>query len=242
MAKVNVTPSAESATSDQDWIVDVTRILKEHLNWNGVSIAVEANTIVLSSQTGRGIKVDLSAPTYPWADLLGEISLDATGGPNRPDWNKYKGNVYQWQLAVDDQIYNNFHIPHDYVPGSDIYVHVHWSANTAVSNTSGIPTFTIEATYAKGHGQMNFSNNVTVTVANTYIAPYRHMISETTLTANNGTGGKLRSNDIEPDGIIMIRTKLTTNSMVTAPFVHYVDLHYQSTGIGTKNKAPSFYT
>lgn len=242
MAKVNVTPTANSATSDQDWIVDVTRILKEHLNWNGVSLTVEANTIVLSSNTPRGIKVDTVSPTYPWVDLLGEINLDATGGPNRPDWNKYKGNIYQWQMAVDDQVYNNFHIPHDYVPGSDIYVHVHWSANTVVSNTAGAPTFTMEATYAKGHGQMNFSNNVTVTVSNTYIAAYRHMISETALSANNGAGGLLRSNDIETDGIIIIRTKLTQNSMVTEPFIHYVDIHYQSTGIGTKNKAPSFYT
>ncbi len=25
-------------------------------------------------------------------------------------------------------------------------------------------------------------------------------------------------------------------------FVHFVDLHYQSSGIGTKNKSPNFYT
>jgi hypothetical protein len=27
-----------------------------------------------------------------------------------------------------------------------------------------------------------------------------------------------------------------------APFLHYVDIHYQSTGIGTKQKSPPFWT
>jgi len=26
------------------------------------------------------------------------------------------------------------------------------------------------------------------------------------------------------------------------PFVHSIDIHYQSTGVNTKNKAPNFYT
>jgi hypothetical protein len=51
---------------------------------------------------------------------------------------------------------------------------------------------------------------------------------------------------MEVDGIIMCRLYLDSNDIITSggtvnPFVHFVDLHYQSTGIGTKGKAPNFY-
>ena len=29
-----------------------------------------------------------------------------------------------------NEVWNEFHVPHDYVPGSDLYIHVHWSQIT----------------------------------------------------------------------------------------------------------------
>ena len=240
MAETYSHPTAESATADQQWIIDVTRVIKEKLGWSSVDLTVSANSIILSSNTNKGLKVDLVNPTYPYFDLLGTVDVEESGGPNRPNYTTYKSGIKQWQFALDDHIYNNFHLPHDYVPGSNIFVHVHWSTN-AVSS-AGSPTFEIEATFAKGFGQQQFSNNVTVTVSNAYINSYTHMISETQLSSPGGVGSLLNSNDLETDGIICIRTKLLTNTLSVEPFIHFVDLHYQSTGIGTKNKSPNFYT
>ena len=49
---------------------------------------------------------------------------------------------------------------------------------------------------------------------------------------------------LEPDGVVLMRVFLSANTMAgaTDPFMHYCDLHYQSTGIGTKQKTPDFYT
>jgi len=240
MAETYLHNNAESATADQQWIIDVTRVLKDQLGWTGVDLTVSANSIILSSNTGKGIKVDLKNPSYPYFDLLGSVDVDESGGPNRPNYVIYKGNVKQWQFAIGDHIYNNFHLPHDYVPGSNVFVHVHWSTNAASS--AGSPTFQIEATFAKGFGQQQFSNNITVSVSNSYVNTYTHMISETQLSAPAGAGSLLNSNDLETDGIICIRTTLLQNTMSVEPFVHFVDLHYQSTGVGTKNKSPNFYT
>lgn len=212
----------------------------DELGWNGSDLTFSANSIVLSSNTGKGIKVDVNQPTYPFFDLLGEIRVDEGSGSNKPDFNIYKGNIKQYQFSTNSHVFGVFHLPHDYVPNSNIFIHVHWSTN-AVS-TAGSPTFEIEASYAKGFGVMQFSNNVTVTLSNAYVNQYTHMVSETQLSSPSGTGGLLVTGDLETDGLIIIRTRLATNTMSVSPFVHHVDIHYQSTNIGTKNKAPAFYT
>lgn len=56
-------------------------------------------------------------------------------------------------------------------------------------------------------------------------------------------GGLLVTEDLEPDGVILVRTFLSANNMsaATNPFMHYCDLHHQSTGFGAKQKSPDFY-
>jgi len=212
----------------------------DELGWNGTDITVTANSLILSSNTGKGMKVDVLQPSYPFFDLLGEIRVDEAGGATKPDFNIYKGNIKQYQFAVDDHVFGTYHLPHDYVPNSNIFIHVHWSTNAASS--AGSPTFEIEASYSKGFGQMQFSNNVTVTVSNAYISSYTHMVSETQLSAPAGAGSLLVTEDLQTDGLIIIRAKLLTNTMSVLPFVHHMDIHYQSTNIGTKNRSPAFYT
>ncbi len=214
----------------------------DELGWNGDDLTVTANSLVLSSNTGKGVMVDVNQPTYPFFDLLGEIHIDEAGGSTKPDFNIYKGNIKQYQFAVDDHVFGTYHLPHDYVPNSNIFIHVHWSTNAVSSNSAGTPVFEIEATYAKGFGQMQFSNNVTVTCSNAYINSYTHMVSEVQLSSPSGTGGLLVTGDLETDGIIIIRTRLLSNTLSVQPFLHHVDIHYQSTNIGTKNKSPAFYT
>jgi hypothetical protein len=52
---------------------------------------------------------------------------------------------------------------------------------------------------------------------------------------------------METDAVLMCNVHLSANNMtvsgggVPAPFLHFVDVHYQSTNVGTKNRAPSFW-
>lgn len=73
--------------------------------------------------------------------------------------------------------------------------------------------------------------------------------ASTTLTAS-ANAYKYRVIDdahLEPDSLIKVHTFLRANSMTVSsggipePFLDYVDIHYQSTNIGTKQKAPNFY-
>jgi hypothetical protein len=189
----------------------------------------------ISASSGDGIKIDPVVPTFGWRDITAEILTRGVGATD-PDWAQIgSGPFYAYKFALDDVCWMNYHIPHDYLPGSDIYVHVHWipsGTNTAVVKWS------LAYTFARGHNQANFSAAGDST--NIEQAPpgsaYRHMISESTA---------ITIPTLEVDGLLYVKLARVTNGGTDNTddiFVLTADVHYQSTNIGTKNKAPGFYT
>lgn len=202
---------------------------------------------VIPKTSGVGIKLDVDSETFGWRDVIGPVVPKATGAGS-PTRRQYAGgNIYVYSFTTNDVCDFGFHIPHDHVPGSDLYIHVHWSHNG--TDITGNAVFTIYHQYAKGHNQANFSSekNVTVTYATTDIATtpqYRHRIDEVQLSTSGGSASLLDTDAIEPDGYIEGQLKLTTLPTITAGylFVHTLDLHYQSTNLATKARAPDFWT
>ena len=189
---------------------------------------------------GKGLKIDsLGTPTWGWHDLLGAI-IKEEGGASAPNFNVYRGGIKQHQFTVSDEVFIEFHLPHDYAPGTDIFIHTHWSHNSVVS---GNVTWGFECTYAKGHNQAAFPAAVIPTLLQA--APgiaYQHMIAEVQLSAAAPSGIQIDTDDLEVDGIILCRIFLSANTTGAAPFLHFVDIHYQSTNCPTKQKAPDFWT
>lgn len=180
------------------------------------------------------------------AGALGPIVPKASGS-GTPARTLYSGTkIFGMAFAVNDICDIRFHIPHDYAPGTDLYIHAHWSHNgTAISGNLVIDYY---LTYAKGHNQANFSaqKNQTFTYNTTNIATmpqYRHRSDDIQLSTVGGSATLLNTTDIEPDGYCFGEIVLTGLPTITGGdlFIHTIDLHYQSTGIGTKQKAPNFY-
>lgn len=205
--------------------------------------------IVIPKTSGVGIKVDQDAATFGWRDIIGNISPKASGAgsPTRAVYNG--GTLGQYSFAANDVCDFEFHIPHDYVPGTDLYFHVHWSHNG--TSISGNFTSTFSYSYAKGHNQANFAAEKTITVPaydTTDIATtprYRHRIEETALTSDGGSASLTDRALIEVDGLVIGTLKVTSLPTIGGGgklFIHTCDIHYQSTNIGTKAKAPNFYT
>lgn len=221
------------------------------LNSAGVSVTGSmSNTegLVMPKAAGKGIKVDSEGtPTFGWRDLLGVVTPKASGAGN-PVRTLYIGtDIFDWAVNLNDVCDLSYHIPHDYLPDSDVHIHVHWPhTGTAIS---GNIQWTFYHTYAKGHNQANFTAQKAVTTpiyntTNVTTTPqYRHRIEETQLSTAGGSATLANTTDIEVDGLFIGQIKLTTAPTVTggSVFLHYVDIHYQSTGIPTKNKAPNFY-
>ena len=213
------------------------------------SILFESDSLVLPKTSGVGIKVDEVSPTFGWRDMIGNVNPKAqgAGSPSRQIYRA--GTIGQYAFIANDVFDSEFHILHDYLPGSDLYWHIHWSHNgTAIT---GNVVFTSYVTYAKGYNQAAFgvekAPTITYNTVNIATTPqYQHRIDEIQLSTPGGAADKLNSTDIEVDGIILITTKVTTLPTITGGnlFIHFADFHYQSTGVmGTKQRnGPNFYT
>jgi hypothetical protein len=208
-------------------------------------LLVNTTGIVIPRTSGYGIKLDVDDPQWGWNDIIGHIQ-PKTAGAGTPTYATYRGNINGFYFAANDIVDFVFHVPHDYVPGTHMYIHVHWSHNgTAIS---GSATFTHYTMYAKGHNQANFPAEITsaITYATTNITTtpqYRHRVDEIQLSTTGGSASTLNTSDLEVDGVILMRLKLTALPTITAGnlFIHTADIHYQSTGLPTKQKAPNFY-
>lgn len=204
--------------------------------------------LVMNKASTGGIKVDTTTPTFGFADLLGDQFSRNTGG-TKPTLTSYNGDVRAWQFGAGDEAYLSFHIPHDYVLGTEIFIHIHWSHNSTTV-TGGTLTFKATSIYSKGHAQAAFQSTPAVgTFTGTAsTTQYMHIISETSYSDSTPTGIQLDTDLLEPDGVIemtfeMDANNITSSAAVPDPFIHYVDIHYQTTGlIGTKDKVPDFYT
>lgn len=181
-----------------------------------------------------------------WHDLLGPIEVRGVGLRD-PAWNVFRNGIRQYQFDVLDECWQVFHIPHNFRYGTDLHIHAHW-AHAATTVTGGSVTWGFEVTYSKGHQQAAFPATVTRTVTqNANATQYFHMIAETQITDEFPDGTQIQKFDVEVDGLILVRTFLSANNMTVSsgqppsPFLLTVDIHYQSTDVGTKNKAPDFY-
>lgn len=211
------------------------------------------STLVFDNTAGSGIKVNGNGPDYGWRDVEGLIYPDPANPSTSPTVSAFRGNVYGYAYSNGDICHFSFHIPHDYAPGTHIYLHTHWAHN-ATNVAANTLTFAYELTYAKGHNQEVFPAPITpsITYALTNIATtpqYRHNITEIQLSATSPSATQIDSDNLEVDGIIIgamtmgiPANSFTGGSPDEAVYIFTMDLHYQTTNIGTKNRVPNFYT
>lgn len=201
--------------------------------------------LVVPKTSGKGIKVDPAAPTFPWRRIRGEIDYDPDTPATRPALATFRGgNVKAYQWAVNDITQIAYDLPHDYAPGTDIYLHLDWAHNSG-SVASGSITVDISATYAKAHNQAAFPAEISTSINDSAsTTQYQLKSPHIQLSTSGGSGSQLDSDNFEPGGKILLYAVLSANtiSAATDPFIFALDIEYQSTGVGTKNKDPNFYS
>lgn len=202
-----------------------------------------SGNVVVSSASQKGIKLNTTTPAWGWRDITAAFTARATG-PSVPSYAQYAGTplyAYQFSNSATQELFIEFHVPHDYVPGSDMHIHTHWSQTTADPGTA--VKWSYDVLYAKGHNQAAFPSSVsTVSVTQNASSTVRqHMIAEVQLSSSGQIGGQ----DLEVDGVVLVRMYRdpadAADTLTVAPFAHFCDIHYQSTNIATAGKAPDFY-
>jgi len=189
--------------------------------------------IRIPGETGFGIQVG-STPTYPWHDLIGQIFVEIGGATAPPFEQILSTGFFAHNFDVNDEVWVKYHIPHDYVPGSDIYLHAHWMPDGTDTNDV---VWEFEYAYAHGHDQAAFPLGSTTTVTATQTVggtQYQHYVTETAA----------QTITMEADGILFVKvTRITNGGTDNSDEIYLLlaDVHYQSTDVGTKNKSPNFY-
>ena len=195
---------------------------------------------------GKGITI---GSQFGWQDLIGDVSPKTTGA-GAATLAVFRAGIYRaWFYAANDLCDIVFHMPHDWVPGTDLFLHLHWGHNGTAISGSLVVSFGVA--YARGHNQTIFGAEVvpvlTVLTPNIATVPqYRHRIDEFQLSSKSPRADQLNTNDLEVDGLILVGVRADTIPTITGgstnkPAFFTLDIHYQSTGIGTTNKAPDFY-
>ena len=196
-------------------------------------------TIVMNSSPTQGIQIgsQTGGYSYGWRDIIG-VPQEPVAGSGKPSWTQIASSgVYTWNYATNDLQYYSYHLPHDYVPGTDIYFHTHWFSSTTAG---GSARWQYDFIYAQGHQQGPFPTTATTVYSQQVqeTTAYTHMISET---------DAVTIASLETDGLILL--KVTRIAPTGGPsdvsggvFVPVIDIHYQSHNLATRNKAPNFYT
>lgn len=201
----------------------------------------------IPSSATEGIK---TGTTFGWKDLTG-IVVPRESTSVAPVIKPFLTNINEYSYSVGKIGDCRYHIPHDYVPGTDLFLHFHWTHNgTAISGSLIINVY---ASYAKGHNQSPFCaekvSSVTVSGLNLTNSPqYIHRVDEIQFSTPGGSASMLNTTDIEVDGVVYLSFVVSVIPSITGspsntnlPFITMPDIHYQSNNMATKNKSPNFY-
>lgn len=239
---INTTAVSTTATSGFLWIPSCSGIPTGSPTapyTNAAALVVDTANQNLVHRSGStwvtNTKLTGTNSQYGWNDITSDITVRGTG-VNNPTWATFRNGIsaFSFSATAMNECWLNFHIKHDYAPGTPIHLHTHWS--TTGTNT-GVCRFGFEYTIAKGHQQSQFNATSTVYVEQAATGTaYTHMIAETT---------GITSSEIEPDTLILVRVfrdvANAADTLTDAAFVFTADIHYQCDRLATLNKSPNFY-
>lgn len=173
-----------------------------------------------------------------WQDYLSSISAGKAVGANAPTWSAILGGIsaYSFSATTMNEVWLNFHILHDYMPGTMFYPHVHW---TTAGTATGVCRWGLEYTFARGYGIEAFPAPTTIYLEQAATGTaYTHMIAE----AAEGAGVLIPT--LETDGILLMRVfrdaANAADTLTDAAFGLFVDMHYQSDGMLTNERNRTF--
>lgn len=167
-----------------------------------------------------------------WQDWLGNGFTAPSSAASRPTFSAFRNGIYLW--AFDDtalnELWTSIHITHDWVIGSDIYPHVHWSHTTTPTTPNSTIRWGIEYTVANGYSTGTYPATTTIYLEHDIdgASAYTHHITEVT------GGSVIDGSSLEIDAVILLRifrdAGHVNDSLTGDAFLHFVDCHYESDG------------
>ena len=178
-----------------------------------------------------------------WKDNLSAFASGKVAGANVPAWSSLRDGLYGYEFTATalKEIWLNFHIGHDYAPGTDLFPHVHFVPMT--DQVQGVVRWGVEYSLAKRDSE-DFPATTTVYIESTIAAnsQYAHIVSEVSEAGVISGAGDA----IEPDAVVMcrfFRDGAHANDTYAGSVIGiFGDLHYLSDRDSTLNRVSDFYS
>lgn len=208
--------------------------------------------MTITTRSGKGSELtwneldgnftDLESRVTGWNDLVQAVII-RPGAPAAPSLGVFRDGIYAYQFAPDDinECFANFHLGHDYVPGTMVYPHVHWSPHTT---SIGNVRWAFEYTWARradSTGQISFPATETLYIESGVAVPsqYMHKVNE------SGEGFGIPGSTMEVDALLLCRIfrdgTHPNDTFPDAVNLLTVDIHYQSDTKTTPLRTPPFF-
>ena len=186
----------------------------------------------------RAQQLNLLAEDAGWNDLLGEF-IDRTSGTDRPTLATLFGGHHMlvWSRTALNQTTVNWHLRHDYKPGSAVYPHIHFRPT---GNLAGDVHWRFILSATKGHGQ---TSGIPAATTIDLIFPIPANSMGTHFVAEIPSPGWY-TEELEWDTVIHCtvqrRADLATDTHEATVAAWQADLHYQVGRIATPARLPPF--
>lgn len=192
---------------------------------------LDANMVELQRRTGEG-----------WNDLVSDVTIQPGAAAPVPATFRDGLVLYAFPSDTIAECFANFHLRHDYVDGTMLYPHVHWSHNTT---GVGVVRWGVEWTFARRAdsptGVIAFGPTQTFYIEHDVAAneQYHHHVNE------SAEGAGIFHADLMVDTLVLCRFfRDAAHPNDTFPdhvFLLTVDLHYQCNSLATPLRTPPFF-
>ena len=175
-----------------------------------------------------------------YRDLIGEVDVKGSGSSD-PTWTSTFNGLfsYAFSATVNKEVFTTFHVDHDYKPGGNIFLHVHWMT---IGTNAGTCRWGFEYSVAKGYNQGSAS--VFPATTTTYIEQVYSGVAKTHMVAE--LASSITLTNVEPDSLILCRVfrdaSHANDTLTDVAFMLKCDAHYETDRVATKNRNPNFYT
>ena len=198
--------------------------------------------IIKDSGAFKKVKRSVVLKREGYRDLLPTGGY-SPGGAADPTVKAFVGPILLPAFAgsgANNQATYRYHIPHDWVIGSDFYMHTHWANNNA--SPTGNVKWKVTWYYARGYELGDFGTAITTLLPTADVSSnqYDHHITESAAITPAIVG-----EEVEIDGMILACVERdTTDTNTDDAFLIEFDIHYLSDGNTTveKNESGSGFT
>lgn len=151
--------AATTAPISSNWAFDHTADVDAHVNgatagnllvatasttasWQGTGVKLSApdisgvvtatSALTLPAFIGSG-KIRLNSTGLAWDDLRTPVTAVKLPGVNPPTWTTYRNSEllgFAYEAVNEESIYFSLQFPHNYMIGTEIAPHIHWTATT----------------------------------------------------------------------------------------------------------------